>query len=225
MKTNRKFCQVNESQIQESGLLSPERMAEVTAGITARISPCFDSEGKELQGSKIADLGEEGRILFARCEDASAVEYMRRTILPAVLTESELDLVNEDCINARETEKSALAYSKAEKVESWDGGAFLGDQFFSSMDDLCDHLECTGEEWPEYVWAAYSEPVIRPIDVSEVVENEISDRGWEDMDMNDLNGVSDLQAALDKFVQANATVLAYHPDYSKAVLMAAWKAA
>ncbi len=93
------------------------------------------------------------------------------------------------------------------------------------MDDLCDHLESAGEEWPEYVWAAKPTTVIQGLDVASVVEHRIEAHGWEDMDDNDLNGVAELQAALDKFEEANATVKSYWPDYTTAILLAPWKQA
>jgi len=148
---------------------------------------------------------------------------MRRSCLPAVLTPTELDVINDKCHEAREDALNKERFAKAAKVEAWDGGVWLGDQYFSSMDELCDHLESHGEEWPEYVWPAAPQTVIGKLDVADVVENQISDRGWEDMETSDLNGVVELQAALDKFVEANAAVKSYRPDHKVVILMAAWK--
>ncbi len=220
----KKFCQVTEQYVRESGLLTPERLAEVTAEIDRRIEPCFDRQGRELKEAFIAECP-EGRMLFARVDSDGQREYLRRSVLSGVLTDAELDMVNNRCIDAREVKRSAEFFTKAKKVEAWTDGAFLGDRYFSSMDELCDHLESEGEEWPQYVWAAQSKTVIGKLDVADVVENQISDSGWEDMDTNDLNGVPELQAALDKFAEANATVKSYWPDHSTAILLAAWKAA
>jgi hypothetical protein len=148
---------------------------------------------------------------------------MRRGCLPAVLTAAELELINRTCLDARSSEQEKAHFAKAAKVESWDGGAWLGDRYFSSMDELCDHIESHGEKWPEYVWAARPQTVIGSLDVAGVVENQITDRGWEDMETSDLNGVAELQAALDRFVEANAAVHSYVTDYSTAILLGAWK--
>jgi len=225
MKTALKYCQFCEDQIKESGLLSPERVAEVSAALDARIVPCCLPDGTPLKNAFVADHGEEGRFVYARCDSANTVEYMRRSCLPAVLTPAELELINETCLDAREVTQNKERFAKAKKVEAWDGGAWLGDRYFSTMDELCDHLESEGEEWPEYVWAACPTTVISTLDVADVVENHISDRGWEDMETSDLNGVAELQAALDAFIKANEGVVSYLPDFKTAILLAPWKQA
>lgn len=223
-KTEKPFCYYNEEQVRESRLLSPERMAEVTAQIDARIEPCFDGAGNKLKEAFIAQCP-EGRMLFARVDSDGQREYLRRSVLAGVLTEAELKLVNDRCSSERSAAKDAEAFAKAKKVEAWDDGAFLGDRYFGSMEELCDHLECKGGEWPEYVWAAKSQTVIGGLDVARVVESDLTDRGWEGMDTNDLKGTVELQVALDKFTEANAGVKSYWPDQSIAILLAPWKQA
>ena len=219
------YCQFCEEQIKESGLLSPERVAAVSAAIDSRIVPCCLPDGTPIKNAFVADHGSEGRFVYARCDSPSMVESMRRSCLPAVLTTEEMKLINETCLDARSAELDKERFAKAQKIEAWDGGAWLDDRYFSSMEDLCDHLECEGHEWPQYVWAAKPQTVIDGLDVSDVVEHQICDRGWEDMDTGDLNGVSELQAALDRFVEANASVKSYEPDYRTAILLAPWKQA
>lgn len=223
-QTNRKFCYSSEEQVRESGLLTPERMAEVTAQIDARIEPCFDRAGNQLKEAFIAECP-EGRMLFARVDSDGQREYLRRSVMAGVLTDAELELIDKHGSAARSQRKSEDAFAKAKKVEAWDGGAFLGDDYFASMDELCDRLASDGGDWPQYVWAAKPQTVIGQLDVSDVVESQICDRGWEDMDTNDLRGVAELQAALDKFREANASVQSYWPDYSTAILLAPWKEA
>lgn len=223
MKTKLTHCQFSEDQIRESGLLSPERMAAVSAAIDARIVPCCLPDGTPVKNAFVADHGPEGKFVYARCDSDSTVEYMRRGCLPGVLTPEELDLINETCLSARSSMLDKERFDKAQKVESWDGGAWLGDRYFATMEELCDHLANEESEWPEYVWAAKPQTVIGSLAVADVVENQISDRGWEDMDTSDLNGVAELQTALDQFVEANASVQSYEPDYRTAVLLAAWK--
>jgi len=225
-KTKVDYCHYNETQVRESGLLSPERMTEVTAAIDARISPCFDAHGVEIPKAKLADCGPaKGRMLFMRFDHDRDMEYMRRDIMAGVLTDAELELINDACLSAQSAAKDAERFAKAEKVEAWDGGAFWGDEYFADMEELCDRIVSDGGEWPEYVWAAEPETVFTGLDVADVVEDAISNHGWEDMDVNDFNGVAELQAALDKFTEANAAVHSYQPNYKKAVLLAAWKAA
>lgn len=222
MKTN-DYCHYTEAQVRDSGLLSPERMAEVSAEISARIEPCFDKQGREIEKAFIVNLGTGERMLHPRVDCEHTREYMRRSVMERVLTEAELTVINARCLEAGQTAKDAERFAKAKKVDSWDGGVFYGDEYFASMDDVIDHLASNGDEWPEFVWAAAPKRVITDLRVSEVVEGDISDRGWEDMDTSDLDGVDELQAALDKFVEANKDVVSYELDYSTAILMAAWK--
>jgi hypothetical protein len=220
------YCHYSEEQVRESGLLSPERMAEVSATIDTRISLCYDSMGSVIPGAKLADCGpKKGRLLFARFDYATAEEYMRREVMFGVLTDAELTLINDQCMSAQSAAREAERFAKAEKVDAWDGGAFLGDDYFVDMDELCDRIVSDGDEWPEYVWASKPTTVFTGASVADVVESAIADSGWEDMDEHDFNGTAELQAALDKFTEANKSVVAYYPDYSKAILMTAWKAA
>lgn len=220
---NHEYCHYNEQQVRESGLLTPERMAEVSAAITARIEPCFDRAGREIKDALIGDLGEGGRTLFPKVDNQHTMEYVRRTVMACVLTEQELKLINDRCIEAGSAIKNAERFAKAQKVESWDGGVFHGDDYFASIEEMIDSLERNEEDWPEYVWAAESIRIVDDLRVGQVVENDIDDRGWEDMDLNDFSGVTELQAALDKFVAANEDVVSYRPDYSKAVILAPYK--
>ncbi len=223
-QTKSKFCYYSEEQVRESGLLSPERMVEVSAQIDARIEPCFDRAGNKLAEAFIAECP-DGRMLFARVDSDGQREYLRRSVLAGVLTDSELEMINARCSAQSSARENAEHFAKAKKVEAWDGGAFLGDDYFSSMDELCDCIESDGSEWPEYVWAARPQLVLRDLDAADLLQSEIENRGWEDMDIHDFHGVADLQAALDKFKEANASVKSYWPDHSTAILLAAWKAA
>lgn len=219
------YCHYTEEQVRDSKLLSPERWAEIEAGIAARTLSVFRKDGTEIAGVKLADFGNGNGSLFSRLDSPHADEYMRRSIMSSLLTEAELKIINDRCLNAHEAEKTKERFAKAEKLDSWDGGVFWGDDYFASMDELCDDIAGGNHEWPEYVWAAEPQTVIAGLDVADITEHLICDRGWEDMDVDDLNGVAELEAALKTFEEANKSVVSYRPDYSKAILMTAWKAA
>ena len=42
---------------------------------------------------------------------------------------------------------------------------------------------------------------------------------YEDFDFNDLNGLTELKAALDAFNAANEDKISYSPDYKRAVIL------
>ncbi|MDD2765610.1 MAG: hypothetical protein PHE83_16735 [Opitutaceae bacterium] len=219
-QTKPEYCPYTEAQVRESGLLPPERMKQVEADITARIRPCFDAGGNEIPNTRIADLGDQGREVFTRLDSDYNVEYLRRTVMAAVLTAEEIMLIQRSCLDAIEEARNKDRFAKAEKLAAWAGGVFMDDTYFPSLNHLRDHLANEGDEAPAYVWAAEPLTVIPKLEVADVVECPLAENGWEDMGVDDLEGVSELQAALDQFTKANAGVRSYRPDYTKAILLA-----
>lgn len=216
----RTYCRYSEDQIRQSGLLSPERMDEVTAAVSARIVPCCTPEGVPVKNAFIADHGEEGRFLHPNTETSHMMEYMRRCCLPAVLTPSELEAINNRCLSTLSEKREREQFEKAHKIEAkdWPHGVWLDDRFFSTIEDLYEYLEEEGCEVPEYVWAAKPKQVIPSLSVADVAEIWVADRGWEDMSVDDLNGTEELQAALDRFTEANADIVSYDVDHGTAIV-------
>lgn len=227
MKPKPKTCYYSETQIQQSGLLSAERFQEVQAAVTSRISPAFDRDGKPLGHAQIVHLSDGTRWIHPRADDANSKEYVRTQALADILTADELTAINDRCLEAGRVRRESERFSKAEKLTAWDGGAWLGDTYYHTMDDLLEDLigglENEDDPWPEYVWAASPRPVIIGLDAWEICENEVTQNGWDDMDEHDLNGLPELQAALDAFTAANATVVSYVHDFHKAVLLTGYK--
>lgn len=219
-----KYCRYSESQIEASGLLSDERFREVQTAVTERISPAYDRDGKPVGKSQIVHLNDGVRWLHPRVDSDHAAEYVRTQALVAVLTEAELDLINAHCLEAHRVRREAAHFEKASKVTEWGDGAWLGDNYYHSMDDLICFLEDNEEEWPEYVWAAKPRTVIGEFSVFDICESMIDANGWEEMDENDLHGVEELKEALDRFTAANAGVVSYQTDYKVAILLEGYKA-
>lgn len=218
-----KTCLYTEAQIQESGLLSEERFKEVQAAVSDRISHAYDKDGKPIKNAVIVDLGDGHRTLYPRVDNDSMMNCARRDALPLILTEVELELITAQCLAQGQANREAKFFAKAQHLTEWTEGAWLGDTYYHTMDELLDDLPENLEEWPEYVWAAGPQRVIGKFDAWEVCENMVCDQGWEDMDDSDLHGLKELQAALDKFTEANAGVLSYHTDYKTAVLLEGFK--
>jgi hypothetical protein len=55
-------------------------------------------------------------------------------------------------------------------------------------------------------------------DVSDITER-ICDNAYEGFDPDDLNGLDELKAAIEKFNDANKDVVSYEPDYGLAILL------
>lgn len=221
MKRNLSYT---EEQIRESGLLTPERLAEVLAAAEARMSPAFDAQGRAIKNTCIVDYGDGHRELWPRQDSEHMSCMARRDAIATSLTDDEYQRIKDHCFEAYQRKKEEHRFEKAEKLTTWDGWVYYGDKYFPSLEELFDHLAsvCDSEEdWPEYVWAARPTVVIGKFDAWEICESYVSDNGWEDMSENDLHGLPELQADLDRFTAANASVVSYLPDYKKAVLIAA----
>jgi hypothetical protein len=114
--------------------------------------------------------------------------------------------------------KEAERFEKAKKIteaEYAGDKVFVGDDYYDSVEDAVDgYLE--GQE-PEYVWACKDIGV--PKATSEGIVEHLLESMWDDADHNDLNGLEELDAAIEKFNEANKSVSVYTPDYSTAILV------
>ena len=133
-------------------------------------------------------------------------------------------LVCDACRAADETAKERERFEKAEKLTAWDGWVYLegtGNNGYSeSLSDFYDRwADANGEDadLPEYVWACKSEQFVT-VDFDGIMEN-IEENGYEDFDSRTLNGLEELKAAIKQFEAANAGVLSYSPDFTKAILI------
>ena len=118
----------------------------------------------------------------------------------------------------KEAAKDAERFEKATKIKAseYTGDHVMdGDNYYDSVEDVIDQYE-EGQE-PEYVWACKAHGIPK-VDMETVMCN-ILDNMWEDADESDLNGIEELQAALDAFNKANESIQLWEPDYSIAILV------
>lgn len=216
--------------IRDSGLLSPERLAEVTAAVEARISVPQDTTGRPIESARLADMSPWPRLLYTRMDHESNWEYMRRSLLAVVLTAEELELVNKHTHRYSDQARDQKRFEAATKVAAadWNGWVCDGDSYYPSVDELVAHWKDVVErgemgynDHPKYVWAARPAQIIQAFDVADAIENQIDDRGYEDMSILDLNGVSEFQAAIDAFVKANENEVSYQMDRRTAITIGA----
>ncbi len=212
---------LNLDQVRDSRLLSPERMAAVEAEIERRFSIPLAPDGKPITNARVIDCGEHGLHLFPVMTHESNWEYARRTLLGCVLTEGERAMLDRSALGAASQRREEEKLAKATKVpeSEWDGHVMLGDTYYDSVYECVEDRINDGEEPPLYVWPAVAQPVIRRLDVMDVIENQISEYAWEDFDEGDLHGAEELQRALDVFVEANKGVGAFWPDESRAIVV------
>lgn len=231
------------NEIIDSGLLSAERIAELNAEIDRRIDVPYTKDGRPINSSRVIDLGVNGEkklMLYPRVETGDYQDkYIRREILNVLLTDEEAFRVHDYCSQLAGARREARLFEAAEKVDevNWDGWVCygVGDHYYESIEDFIDmwysdngeYNEFTGKivvapeiERPVYLWAAEPHTVIpSSIDVVDVVEHWLCDRGWDEMSEDDLNGVKELQSALDTFCKANESVISYQVNTKKAILI------
>lgn len=120
--------------------------------------------------------------------------------------------------NEEEAEKERNRFEKACKITEaeYDGDmVYLDDRFSDCVEDAIDQF-LEGHE-PEYVWACRNVGV--PLANADSIIENLVENMWEDADFSDLNGVKELDAAIDEFNKANRTINVYQPDYTTAILV------
>jgi len=129
------------------------------------------------------------------------------------------------CREKEEAAREAALFEAAEKVTTWDGWIYvegLGyrDGFFESVDDLLDFVgEGEEDQMPEYAWTCDSYPFAQ-VSIEEIKERiEDSGEAYEDFDANDLDGLKELEAALDAFNKANEDVVSWTPNLKRALVL------
>lgn len=214
------------SDILESGLLSPERIAEIHAAMVADTSPVFDKNGALAVNAKIITQGGKRVLILDGADQDYAREYHRRNHFAEFLTQQEIALINTHTFSARQARRDAEQFEKAEKVDAADWSGWVcdgGDRFDSSVDDWLERWAenyTEGDDIPTHIWAAEPEMVLaRGLDVGDILQSDIEARGWEDMDLDCFAGTAELQAALDAFVYINRDVVSYHENPKKAILV------
>lgn len=119
---------------------------------------------------------------------------------------------------AEQEAKERERFEKAEKVSYADykgGMLFDGDKYHDDLESLEDDL--FDVSLPAYVWACKDIGVPKANSDS-IIEN-LLENMWEDADHNDLNGLEELDAAIEKFNAANQSISVWEPDYSTAIIL------
>jgi hypothetical protein len=130
----------------------------------------------------------------------------------------------EGCQSKKRAEHEASLRAKATVLDSWDGwiyaeGYGYTDGYFNSIEDLLEYMEDVDDdlEWPQYAYVCEPEQ-IATIDAGSIYDS----FEWPDgMDLHDLNGTKEFEAAVDAFNEANKDVLCYVADMNRIVLIPA----
>jgi hypothetical protein len=107
-------------------------------------------------------------------------------------------------------------YTKATKIRASEytgPQVFFNDHYYESVEDAIDGCDIP----PEYVWAA-KDIGLRKACIDDLTER-VLEEAWDDADIDDLNGVEELQKAVDAFNEANAGISVYMVDYHEALVL------
>lgn len=213
------------SDILESGLLSPERIDEISLAMHHDTSAVYDANGKLAVNAKIITQGGKRVLILDGSDQDYAREYHRRNHFAEFLTQEEIALLNAHTFSARQARRDAEQFEKAEKIDPKDWPGWVcdgGDHYHSSVEDWLDHWACycnPDDDPPTHIWAAEPEVVVPELSVGDILESDIEARGWEDMSSDDFAGTAELQAALDAFVTVNRGLVSYRENPKKAILV------
>lgn len=218
MSDKRKHFYYSLDQVRKCGLIEPDRMAEIEREIESRIMPVFDGEGKELAMCKLANSPCGVRHLYHfHDHEKTPFEYMKKEIMRDVLTDEEIALISRHWSSAHNAKFETDHFEKAEKVTEWEGPVYFADTYYASLEDLLDEY-CGGEEPEGYIWTCDVEPICT-LDLGHILENACQDTP-EDWDADELDGQKELEDAIQKFNELNASAhVAWSPNYQKALIL------
>ena len=214
------------SDILESGLLSPDRIAEIEAAMVADTSTVFDKNGALAVNAKIITQGGRRVLILDGADQDYARDYHRRNHFAEFLTQDEIARLNARTFSARAERRDAEQFEKAEKIDAadWPGWVCVGgDSYHASVEEWLEHWAenyTDGDGIPTHVWAAEPQMVLNGgLDIEDVLHPSIETWGWEDCDSSCFAGTTELQAALDAFVLANQNTVSYRENPKKAILV------
>lgn len=107
-------------------------------------------------------------------------------------------------------------YTKAVKIKASDytgPQVFFNEHYYETVEDAIE--EC--DKPPEYVWSA-KDIGLKKATIEDLVER-VLEEAWEDADIDDLEGVDELQSAVDGFNEKNAGISVYMVDYNEAIVL------
>lgn len=129
------------------------------------------------------------------------------------------------CRVNQETEREAAKFSTAEKVTSWDGWVYcegLGNEGFAQcVEELMEFADDPDGVLPAYVWTC--DPVqFAHASVGDILRHiEEDGESYEDFDARTLDGIPELEKAIEAFNTANEKVVSHQVNYKRALIVEA----
>lgn len=203
-------------QIKESKLLAPERMIELEGLIKQRFEDLYDNKGNKINGVKsyyLIENGEKQSYLYNEQKTVYDYKYHEKIILTNILTEEEKELINKQCLRQLSQEREQKYFDKAKKltIDQYQGKLNIGDNYFDS-DDIPEDLGA------EYAWTVSERPVFR-VWAEDIIGNEVANNGYDELEIDDFQGIKELQESLDLFAKKNENIKSYEVNYNVCILL------
>jgi hypothetical protein len=130
-------------------------------------------------------------------------------------------LYHRECERKRRMTHDAKVLEKAELITDYQGPVYLdgvgrgsyGDGFFFDVQELSEHLDFHEGERPLFAHCCTQHGF--SIDLDSVLENATQEM-YDDV-ADDVEGVTELQDAVDAFNKLNESIKTWHPDYKRKV--------
>lgn len=200
---------------------SDERWDEIQRIIHNWVNPKLE-DGRTITG---CIMNPETRIIFiGKSYDELAnhmKEYYSKHVFEEILTEEESVLCQSLCSKMFRENYERRLFEKAKKIfeYQWDGPVFYGDDFYMSVDDMRDMLDCDDDQIPEYVFASEECQTFKESDLEYMIDSHF-DRigGFEDWEPNNPAIPNYLKEAWKRFVDENSETY-YEQDHDTIIIL------
>lgn len=137
-----------------------------------------------------------------------------------VIIQSTYKTICDVCFRESVIKRDREKFIAAEKIREEDGTGMMyveGEPsgYYESSDALIQACEESGVEPPSYAWLCEKRHFVK-VSLDRILDD-IAEDGYEDFDTDDLNGIPELEAAIEKFEKANHDTYAWAPNFKKAV--------
>jgi hypothetical protein len=107
-------------------------------------------------------------------------------------------------------------YTKSVKIKASEytgPQVFFNNTYYETPEDAIDGCD----QLPEYIWSA-KDVGLKKASIDDLIDH-ILENAWKDADVDDLNGIEELQEAIDTFNELNSGVSVYMVDYNEAIVL------
>lgn len=126
----------------------------------------------------------------------------------------------DSCVTKVAREREAARFAEAEKIpiEDYQGVVMdLTDEYWGSVAEYFEDRDNEGKPYDEYLWTCKASPFVK-INLDEAVVKMFY-MGYEGFDLDDLVGLEEVTEAINVFMAANASLVRYDKDFSRAVVI------